>query len=504
MFASTCGSTVSEIGRMQREDVTPLASGDLDSNEERAGRVFGASEEEIKKLEADLQLRLQEWGPVLTAGQRLLVWERPLPSLLTAGALHGTFWLFSYLSLRPFFLISLFLFVLLGLERWKPFLLSYCKEPVREDSSSDSESLAAVGGAEQHRLLSVSELCHCIVESWLTSLQYMQELQLYKRQNPGKFCAVICLGCAALAVLGHYVPGIMISYIILLSILLWPLVVYRELIQKMYTTLEPLLMKLDYSMKGERLPRTHKKRQTKKEPEEGQQLVAETDSESEIELSGFSPEMDVRITALALSITDSELSDEEASILESGGFSVSRATTPQLADMAEDFDSPNTVTEGVVPPTEPTNLHSPPLLGHKEGDCKPLPEAETQPLLSPPLTLDPKELLPTLASPLHFVNTHFNGKGQAIGHDSEIHALSAGMVSSVIANALQSPLVSDVTLEHALPEAQEQGEAEDFELLEPGELDLMQKELEEAERQKTGGSLTSASSQIGEDETSSS
>lgn len=40
-------------------------------------------------------------------------------------------------------------------------------------------------------------------------------------------------------------------------------------------------------------------------------------------------------TALALSITDSELSDEEASILESGGFSVSRATTPQLTDVSE-------------------------------------------------------------------------------------------------------------------------------------------------------------------------
>ena len=45
--------------------------------------------------------------------------------------------------------------------------------------------------------------------------------------------------------------------------------------------------------------------------------------------------MDVKTTALAMAITDSELSDEEASILESGGFSVSRATTPQLTDVSE-------------------------------------------------------------------------------------------------------------------------------------------------------------------------
>lgn len=49
--------------------------------------------------------------------------------------------------------------------------------------------------------------------------------------------------------------------------------------------------------------------------------------------------MDVKKTALALAITDSELSDEEASILESGGFSVSRATTPQLTDVSEGMGS---------------------------------------------------------------------------------------------------------------------------------------------------------------------
>lgn len=46
-------------------------------------------------------------------------------------------------------------------------------------------------------------------------------------------------------------------------------------------------------------------------------------------------QVDAKTTALAMAITDSELSDEEASILESGGFSVSRATTPQLTDVSE-------------------------------------------------------------------------------------------------------------------------------------------------------------------------
>ncbi|XP_040295176.1 reticulophagy regulator 2 [Bufo bufo] len=456
--------------KIAKDEVTSWSSGDPSQGDEKSCRDPEASEEDMRSLEASLHQQLSDWGPLLTAGQRLLVWERPLPSLLTAAALHGGFWLFSYLSLRPVFLMSFVLLCLLGVDRWKPWLLRRCRVQPLVDPSADSEP--AVGGTGHHRLLSVPELCHCLAETWFTSQQFIQELLLYKKQNPGKFCATVCSCCAVLAVVGHYVPGIMISYIILLSVLLWPLVVYRELIQRMYTALEPILMKLDYSMKGEDRPRSHKKRQIKKEPEEGQEATADTDSESEIELSGFSPELDVRITALALSITDSELSDEEASILESGGFSVSRATTPQLTDLSEDLDQPGAVSED--PPLADA-AESP--LWLKRRDEKRLPPSEMPLFPAEQLTLSPEELLPTLTSPLHFVNTHFNGKGQPPQHEGEIHTLSEQAASGAIA---AEPTAS---LELSLAETVEPGgDGEDFELLEQGELDLMQKELEEAEQ----------------------
>ncbi|KAG8432249.1 hypothetical protein GDO86_016767 [Hymenochirus boettgeri] len=419
-------------------------------------------------------------GTLLTAAQSILVWERPLPSLLTAAALHSTFWLFSYLSLRPVFLLCLFLLVFLSLDNWKTWLVAHCKVPPRVEPSNDSE---AVSGSGHHRLLSVPELCHYLAESWITCQLCIQELLLYKKQNPGRFCAVVCSGCAVMAVVGHYVPGIMISYIILLSVVLWPLVVYRELIQRMYTALEPVLMKLDYSMKGEGLHRSHKKRQAKKETEEGEQLVAETDSESEIELSGLSPQLDVRITALALSITDSELSDEEASILESGGFSVSRATTPQLTDVSEDLDQPNTVTE--EGPDTKKSTASPQRLGHHMSDEKPLFEPDMPHSSAQSLNLNPEELLPTLTSPLHFVNTHFNGKGQVVAMEGDIQTLTEESVSDHLSPALQSPVMAAASLAHVLPESQESGgDGEDFELLEQEELDHMEQELEEEERQR--------------------
>lgn len=73
-------SSATSARRMPREDV--VAAGDPSQNEE----------EDMSYLEADLHCRLNEWGPLLIAGQRLLVWERPLPSLITAAAVHGVFW----------------------------------------------------------------------------------------------------------------------------------------------------------------------------------------------------------------------------------------------------------------------------------------------------------------------------------------------------------------------------------------------------------------------------
>ncbi|KAM9305829.1 reticulophagy regulator 2 [Gastrophryne carolinensis] len=491
MSGGSGDSSATVTRRMHREDVVPWPSGEGLQSDERSG---GTTEEDMSYLEADLYRRLSDWGPLLLAGQRLLVWERPLPSLLTAAALHGVFWLFSYLSPRPVFLVSFLLLVLLGMQHWKPWLLQHCRVQTRPEPASDSETLASAGGSTQHRLLSVRELCHCLAETWITCQQYTQELLLYKKQNPGKFCAMVCSCCAVLAVVGHYVPGIMISYIILLSVLLWPLVVYRELIQRMYTALEPVLMKLDYAMKGEDLPRSHKKRQAKKEQEEGEEPTAETDSDSEIELSGFSPEMDVKLTALALSITDSELSDEEASILESGGFSVSRATTPQLTDVSEDLDQPSSLPEDPSPATDPND--SPLWLGRRAAEGRRLAAAEAPLLPTQPLALSPEELLPALTSPLHFVNTHFNGKGLPAGLESEIQGRSQEA-------SLQSPVAPPGRLRLSRPGSLESGgDGEDFEVLEQGELDLMQREMEEAEMHRSSPSPPASSHLAPEDATS--
>ncbi|KAF1371761.1 hypothetical protein PFLUV_G00272460 [Perca fluviatilis] len=378
----------------------------------------GDENPELVRLRERLQGWLSQYEPLLLWVQRLLVWERPFYSISVALTLNTLFWLLSSTSLRPLFLLSVSLLGLMLLERWKPKLPIITVEhaeapPVQSDTMS----------VEQH-LLSIPELSHHLAESYLTYCLYLQEMLQYKQQNHGKFCVMMCSGCLVLAVVGHYVPGIMISYIIVLSVLLWPLVVYHELIQRMYTGLEPILMKLDYSMKGETEHRKHDKRKVKKEMEEGDEPRAETESDSEEELSCFAPTVDVKTTALAMAITDSELSDEEASILESGGFSVSRATTPQLTDVSEDLDQqslhsdpeesylrdlPEFPSVEEFPSIDPNLLHFP-LRGPGQGDEAQAGAHSEREALSPASLL-----IQHLASPLHFVNTHFNGHGRPPG-----------------------------------------------------------------------------------------
>lgn len=62
------------------------------------GEATGEAEEEaataeaVGRLATTLWLRLRGWEAVLAAAQRLLVWEKPLHSLVTAAALNGLFW----------------------------------------------------------------------------------------------------------------------------------------------------------------------------------------------------------------------------------------------------------------------------------------------------------------------------------------------------------------------------------------------------------------------------
>lgn len=127
-----------------------------------------------------------------------------------------------------------------------------------------------------------------------------------------------------LALLGRYISDIMLSYIIIVSILLWPCVQYHSLLQKAYLKCEPVFMKLDYSMKNKskwhyQTVSGNLTTANNNSDDGGGHMAGTVDPEAEMDLEEFMPSEDSQISAaLARAITDSE--DE--------GGSLTASTTP--------------------------------------------------------------------------------------------------------------------------------------------------------------------------------
>ncbi|XP_069732992.1 reticulophagy regulator 3 [Phaenicophaeus curvirostris] len=286
----------------------------------------GERQRRVQALSAALRARLGPYEPLLGAVQAALVWERPGRSALCWAAAHGLFWFFALTSLRLLFLVAFTLMIAVCVDQWKNRI--WPEIGVSRPDELDSESWGYV----HPRLLGVPELCHHLAEGWVTGTNFFSNLFIFKRQNPGKFCLLVCGAFTFLAVLGRYIPGLVLSYLLLLFVLLWPLAVYHRLGQRMYMKLEPALQRLDFSVRGYMISKQRGKQLRRQHQE------AEDDaSDSEEELAAFCPKLDDSVVAKELTISDSEHSDAEVSYTENGMFNLSRGQTP-LTEGSEDLD----------------------------------------------------------------------------------------------------------------------------------------------------------------------
>ncbi|KAF2985931.1 hypothetical protein EK904_006723, partial [Melospiza melodia maxima] len=215
---------------------------------------------------------------------------------------------FALTSLRLLFLTAVTLIVVVCVDQWKHKI--WPEIGVARPDELDNESWGYV----HPRLLGLPELCHHLAEGWVTGTNFLNNLFVFKRQSPGKFCLLVCGVFTFLAVLGRYIPGLLLSYLLLLLVLLWPLAVYHRLGQRVYLRLEPVLQRLDWSVRGYCMagPWVRKPR-----------------------MMGVT--LDDSVVAKELTISDSEHSDAEVSYTENGMFNLSRGQTP-LTEGSEDLD----------------------------------------------------------------------------------------------------------------------------------------------------------------------
>ncbi|XP_033038829.1 reticulophagy regulator 3 isoform X2 [Trachypithecus francoisi] len=252
----------------------------------RGRRDVSGSWERDQQVEAAQRALVEVLGPyepLLSRVQAALVWERPARSALWCLGLNAAFWFFALTSLRLVFLLAFGLMIIVCIDQWKNKIWPEIKVP-RPDAL-DNESWGFV----HPRLLSVPELCHHVAEVWVSGTIFIRNVLLFKKQNPGKFCLLSCGILTFLAVLGRYVPGLLLSYLMLRRRALHP----------------------------ERAMDNH--------------------SDSEEELAAFCPQLDDSTVARELAITDSEHSDAEVSCTDNGTFNLSRGQTP-LTEGSEDLD----------------------------------------------------------------------------------------------------------------------------------------------------------------------
>ncbi|XP_056376916.1 reticulophagy regulator 1 isoform X3 [Hyla sarda] len=174
-------------------------------------------------------------------------------------------------------------------------------------------------------------LSQCIAESWSSYTVFLHELSHFKQQNPGKFCLLVCSVCTFFILLGSYIPGVVLSYFILVCAFLCPLLKCNEIGQKMYSKLKPVLQKLELGL--QLFVSLLMKAKSKKEVE----TISAAD-DSELELSSLCPQINAETLAKELSVSGSEPSD--LSWTENGTFNLSEGYTPQT-DTSDDLDRPS-------------------------------------------------------------------------------------------------------------------------------------------------------------------
>nr|XP_057927945.1 reticulophagy regulator 1 isoform X2 [Doryrhamphus excisus] len=279
---------------------------------------------------------------------------------------------------------------------------------------------------------------------------FLQEMSAFKQQNPGKFCLLVCSFCTFFAVLGRYIPGIVVSYLLVLSIFLWPLVSSQEV----SLWLKPVLQKLDFGIAAFlwKMKKNHERRLG--------QAIAEREA-IESDLSSMFPKLDP-VVWKEMSLSDTSVS--EVTWTDNSAFNMSEEHTPQTEN-SEDLDREEAFTGGL--PEFPSLDNGASTNGDEEDDFS-LPQPIRGKCAPPPAEDMPTHKALDLASDVitAAVTAAIQERSKAV----------LGFAASSDQNCLDWSRFQESTTAPELVEEFD-SEVEDFELLDQAELDQLEGEL---------------------------
>ncbi|XP_058420294.1 reticulophagy regulator 1 isoform X1 [Diceros bicornis minor] len=421
--------------------------------------------------------------PVLWLGCRadeLLSWKRPLRSLLGFVGANLLFWFLALTPWRVYHLISVMMLGRVIMQIIKDMVLSRTRGAQLWRSLTESWEVINSKPDERPRL------SHCFAESWMNFSIFLQEMSLFKQQSPGKFCLLVCSVCTFFTVLGSYIPGVILSYLLLLCAFLCPLFKCNDIGQKIYSKIKSVLLKLDFGI-GEYIS------QKKRERSEADKEKSHKD-DSELDFSALCPKISLTVAAKELSVSDTDVS--EVSWTDNGTFNLSEGYTPQT-DTSDDLDRPS---EEVFS----RDLSDFPSLENGTG-------TNDEDELSLGLPAELKRKKEQLDSSLRPSKERQAAAGLALplSSDQTFHLMS-NLAGDVITAAVTAAIKDQIGgLQQALAQAApspgedtDTEEGDDFELLDQSELDQIESELglsrdQEAEAQQNKKSAGFLSNLLG-------
>ncbi|XP_020510358.2 reticulophagy regulator 1 [Labrus bergylta] len=398
--------------------------------------------------------RGEEEAPPGRAGCRLtglLSWrQRPCRTSALFAAANTVFWFVTFSSFRTYSIAAGLLALIVVTATAKDFLQSRSTGAHLWRSMTTSWEIIDSGQDSQSgtgpQLSDALKL-------------FLQETSAFKQQNPGKFCLLVCSFCTFFAVLGRYIPGIVISYILVLGVFLWPLISSHDV----GLWLEPVLQKLDFGI-GEFLQKI-------KENHERRILQTQADREGiESDLSSMFPKLDSTVCK-EMSVSDTEVSD--MTWTDNGTFNLSEGHTPQTEN-SEDLDREEAFTGGL--PEFPSLDNGATTNGEDDDDLSiglPLPPHQPQKPTKSTHTPDPRRDQPVDA--LELVN-QMAGDAIAAAVTAAIQErIEAAVGFTAFSDFGRSGLPDSTRLLELAEESD--SEVEDFELLDQSELEQLEGEL---------------------------
>ncbi|XP_070796870.1 reticulophagy regulator 1 isoform X3 [Pituophis catenifer annectens] len=171
-----------------------------------------------------------------------LTWKRPFCTLASFLCANLLFWFLALTPWKFYHLVSLILLGIVFMQMMKELVLSRLKGGQLWRRLTDYFQISE--SESENRL----RLNQCIEEAMMSFFLFLQEMSHFKEQNPGKFCLLVCSICTFFTVLGSYIPGIVLSYLLLLCAFLCPFFKCNEFGQKVYSHIKSYLLKLNFGI----------------------------------------------------------------------------------------------------------------------------------------------------------------------------------------------------------------------------------------------------------------